>query len=55
MYAKQRAAIYEPKRFSVIEAGTKCGKTVGCLEWFLRQALGGKEGRNYWWVAPVFL
>ena len=54
MYPKQRAAIDDPKPISVIEAGTKTGKTVGCLEWFLRQGLGGKEGRNYSWVAPTF-
>ncbi len=54
MYEKQRAAIDEPKQISVIEAGTKTGKTVGCLEWFLRQGFGGKEGRNYSWIAPTF-
>jgi len=55
LYPKQRAAIYDPARLVTIEAGTKCGKTIGCLSWLLEQALlGGSEGRNYWWVAPVF-
>ncbi len=54
MYPKQRAAIYEPRRISVIAAGTKVGKTVSALAWLLEQALNGKENRNYWWVAPVF-
>lgn len=54
MYPKQRAAMYEPKRISVIEAGTKVGKTVSALEWLLGQGLKGKEGQNFWWIAPVF-
>src|ERR1700687_4686574 len=46
MYAKQRAAIDDPHRISVIEAGTKTGKTVGCLEWVLRRALAGGVGED---------
>lgn len=54
LYEKQQAAIYEPKRLSLIEASTKAGKTVGCIIWLIEQALfGGGDGRNYWWVAPV--
>lgn len=54
MYPEQRAAIYDPARFSVIEAGTKCGKTVGCIAWLAEQAAQGKDGEEFWWVAPVF-
>lgn len=55
LYAKQYAAIYEPKRYSVIEASTKAGKTVGCLVWLWEQAwVNGKPGRNFWWIAPVY-
>lgn len=54
MYAKQRAAIDEPKSLSIVEASTKSGKTVACLEWILRKALEGKEGQNFSWVAPTF-
>lgn len=54
MYPKQRAAMYEPKRISVIEAGTKCGKTVSALEWLLGRGFEGEEGQNFWWIAPVF-
>ncbi len=55
LYAKQRAAIFSPERYSVIEASTKCGKTAGCLIWLLVMAWNnGKPGRNYWWVAPIF-
>ena len=54
MYPKQHAAMYEKKRISVIEAGTKCGKTISALEWLLVKALAGEEGQNFWWIAPVF-
>lgn len=54
LYEKQTEAIYDPRRLSLIEATTKCGKTLGCIIWIVEQALfGGGEGRNYWWVAPV--
>lgn len=55
LYPRQRAAIYAPERYSIIEASTKSGKTMGCMVWLLEQAwVGGKPGRNYWWVAPIF-
>jgi hypothetical protein len=41
-------------RFSLTEASTKTGKTVGCIAWLFEQALLGKRGQNYWWIAPVF-
>ena len=53
-YQKQLEFIDCEKRFTIVEATTKAGKTVGCLVWLLEQALRGKEGYNYWWVAPVF-
>lgn len=53
LYPKQLAAIYDPHRYSLIEASTKAGKTSGCISWLVEQALGGEEGHNYWWVAPV--
>jgi len=47
-------AIYDPRRISAIEASTKSGKTHGCIVWLVEEAiLGGGEGRNYWWIAPV--
>lgn len=59
LYPKQEEAIFYPRdfegnpaRFSFIEAGTKTGKTVGCITWLYEQALQGPLG-NYWWVAPV--
>lgn len=53
LYPKQLAAIFEPKRYSLIEASTKAGKTSGCITWLVEQALAGESGWNYWWVAPV--
>ena len=53
LYPKQLAAIFEPKRYSLIEASTKAGKTAGCIVWIIEQALSGRAGYNYWWVAPV--
>ena len=54
LYPKQQDAIFDPARYSVIEASTKSGKTVGCITWIAEQAMQGKAGRNYWWVAPIY-
>lgn len=54
MYPKQLDAIFCKERYGLIEASTKAGKTVGCIVWLYEQAFGGKEGRNYWWVAPIY-
>lgn len=55
LYEKQHNAFYSPARYSCIEGSTKCGKTHAALTWLLEQALiFGKEGYNYWWIAPVY-
>lgn len=54
LYPKQLAAIFHDKRYGMIEATTKGGKTVGCIAWITEQAVQGKKGNNYWWVAPIF-
>lgn len=55
LYPKQRAAIFDPARIVTIEASAKSGKTQGCLAWLLEEAIrNGKEGRSFWWCAPVF-
>ncbi|HUV73850.1 MAG TPA: phage terminase large subunit [Anaerolineae bacterium] len=54
LYPKQHDAIFDPARYSVIEASTKSGKTVGCIVWITEQAMQGKAGWNYWWVAPIY-
>lgn len=53
MYPEQQAAINCSARISLIEALPKCGKTIGVLDWIIRQALQGKAGWEYWWAAPV--
>src|SRR5262245_50601359 len=54
LYPAQQAAIFGPERLGLIEASTKSGKTHGCMAWLLEKAfLGGGNGKNYWWVAPV--
>ena len=54
LYLKQEDAIFCNERYSVIEGSTKCVKTVACLAWILEQALMGKPGQTYWWIAPVY-
>ena len=54
LYPKQQDALFSEKRYVVVEASTKSGKTVGCLVWLHEQAaLYGSDGRNYWWIAPI--
>ena len=53
LYPKQLDAIFDPHRYSLIEASTKAGKTSGCIAWIIERALEGQPGWNYWWVAPV--
>ena len=53
MYPLQERAFFTDKRYSLIEAGTKFGKTVGGIAWLIEQALLGKWS-EYWWVAPVY-
>jgi hypothetical protein len=53
LYRKQHAALFDPRRISVIEASTKAGKTSAALIWLTLKALNGKPGQNFWWVAPV--
>lgn len=54
LYPVQLAAIYDPARFSLIEASTKSGKTTGCLVWSIEAAYGLRRGQSVWWVAPVY-
>lgn len=54
MYPEQLLAIFNEARYSIIEASTKSGKTVGCIVWITEQAMQAKRpGQNYWWVAPI--
>jgi hypothetical protein len=53
LYPKQRAAIFDARRYSITEASTKSGKTSGAIVWITEMAFAGCAGWNYWWVAPV--
>jgi hypothetical protein len=53
LYPKQKAFLYTPKRISITEASTKSGKTAGCMVWLFEKALEGKDGQNFWWIAPT--
>ena len=53
LYPKQHEAIFDEHRISAVEASTKSGKTAGCIAWLIEQALSGRPGWNYWWIAPV--
>lgn len=50
----QKDILYCPERFTITEAATKCGKTFSHIYWLFEQAHKGKDGYNYWWVAPVY-
>jgi hypothetical protein len=54
VYAKQRDFLDCVERYVIVEASTKTGKTVAMLIWLLEQAMQGRSGWNYWWVAPVY-
>ncbi|MEM7048895.1 MAG: terminase family protein [Acidobacteriota bacterium] len=54
LYPKQEQALFDPARWVFIEASTKAGKTAGCMVWLLEQALRGRPGANFWWVAPTY-
>jgi hypothetical protein len=47
-------ALFNDARYGVVEASTKAGKTAACLVWIIEQALQGKKGQDYYWVAPVY-
>lgn len=51
----QREVVDAKERFTVTEASTKVGKTYSHIVWLFKLASNtGKEGRNFWWVAPVY-
>jgi phage FluMu gp28-like protein len=47
-------SIFNDARYGIIEASTKSGKTAACLVWIIEQALQGKIGQDFWWIAPVY-
>lgn len=53
LYPKQEDAIFTPKRWALVEASTKSGKTVGAIARILEWGFAGQQNWNYWWIAPV--
>lgn len=54
LYPRQAEFVDSAARYTVVEASTKTGKTVACLVWLFEQALRGRPGDNFWWVAPIY-
>jgi phage FluMu gp28-like protein len=50
----QLDALFNDSRYGIVEASTKAGKTAACLVWIIEQALQGKKGQDFYWVAPVY-
>lgn len=50
----QLDALFNDARYGIVEASTKAGKTAACLVWIIEQALQGKTGQDFYWVAPVY-
>ena len=53
LYEKQRRFVEDPARYTLCEAGTKSGKTLGCAVWLVSQAWE-EPGTVWWWVAPSY-
>src|SRR5713226_147886 len=51
---KQKAFVNDQARYTVCEAGTKSGKTLGCAIWIVRCALKD-PGTLWWWIAPTYI
>ena len=52
----QKDILFCDARFTITEAGTKVGKTHSHIIWLFGKSLEFEDGdgKNYWWVAPVF-
>ena len=53
----QKAILFSKARFTITEASTKAGKTYSHIIWLYGKAHEidiDHNGRNYWWVAPVY-
>jgi hypothetical protein len=52
----QKRILHSKARFTITEASTKVGKTFSHIIWLYGKAheFQEAEGKNYWWVAPVY-
>ena len=47
--------IDHPRQLYLTNGFVPTHNTVGCIAWLFEQAaINGSDGRNYWWVAPIF-
>src|SRR5947209_1845220 len=53
LYEKQGRFVNDSARYTVCEAGTKSGKTLGCASWIVKNAWE-QPGTLWWWVAPSY-
>lgn len=54
LYTLQRGAFFNDARYSVTEASTKAGKTVGAIVWQADRVLKDTMQRQHWWIAPIY-
>jgi len=54
LYTKQHEAFWCPDRYSVTEAATKAGKTVGAIAWQCERVMRCTRHGNHWWIAPIY-
>jgi LAGLIDADG-like domain len=45
--------IDDPRALYLTDGMVPTHNTSGCIAWIVEQALNGRDGWNYWWVAPV--
>jgi hypothetical protein len=52
----QKRIVYSPKRFTITEGSTKCGKTISHVWWLFEKAHSKQypAGAHFWWVAPIY-
>jgi len=54
LYAKQKAAFFNPLRTVKIDGSTKSGKTVAAIAWMLDQGINVSPGKSHLWIAMTF-
>ena len=54
LYPLQEGAYFNDSRFSLIEASTKSGKTIGGMAWLFERAILAQPHEERWSVASVY-
>lgn len=50
LYPEQHVALFDERRYVVIEASTKSGKTAGCVVWLILKGWNGRKDGKYAWM-----